>query len=284
MLVGGAWRLACAGALVGTLGASCSIDVELGLPDNRCYGEADTVVGDGETVTDPDGCNTCTCKDGDLVCTVLACSSCLDEDRPSCADMPVDDLGCYLEAECGPEGWQCVDACPCASLPMPPCAPPFEGCYYEGPFCNGEQWDCGAPICPTCVDQPVCDPPDDPLCYSEAFCNDDLGWTCQVMCPAECPDPAPECGGVSFASCMDGSWVCEGNAVCGFDVIECAPSPYPYCSSYSECGQQGWLCQESCDPIYCQDELPTCEPMGPPNCSPYPTCTSQGWLCAETCM
>lgn len=265
------------------LTSGCPVSVELKLPGS-CTDRDDAVLADGDTTLDADGCNTCTCQGGEMVCTDLACDPCKDDDVPPCADMPVDDLGCYSEAVCGPDGWQCVESCPCPTVAMPECpAPPLDGCYYEGPYCDGQQWNCGALVCPTCDDEILCDPPADPLCYIEPYCNDQLVWECQEVCEPTCDEPPPECLGVTFASCDQGTWVCEGNEFCGPEGIDCPPSPYPYCTTYMECGQSGWVCQETCDPFYCPDEMPACEPMGPANCSPYPTCSSMGWICAETC-
>jgi hypothetical protein len=280
-----AWLLVCAGGLVGTLASGCGIPVDLGFPpDNKCNGAADLVIDEGESVPDPDGCNTCTCKGGELVCTELACNPCDEAERPSCGAMPVDDTGCTLTAECGPDGWQCVDSCPCASLaPIScPAAPP--GCYYEGPFCDGQAWTCGALVCSTCEGEMLCEEPTDPGCLLEPYCDEQtLTWVCNIVCPP-CDEPMPTCGGFSVASCSEEGWACE-NETCGLQLVDCPPWKTPECQTYMECSQNGWLCQETCDPVYCPDMPPPCETIvGPPNCSYTAACTSQGWTCAESCL
>ncbi len=94
-------------------------------------------IADGETFPDEDGCNTCTCSQGELVCTGLACDPCPLELMPGCADMPVGDPSCYREAQCGPGGWICVDTCPCANATFPECPVLPNGCYQE-PICDSE--------------------------------------------------------------------------------------------------------------------------------------------------
>ncbi len=275
--------LVCAGSSVG----ACGISVELGFEPDPLPPTCDfdgVTLASGEEAPSADGCNSCTCsKDGELVCTQIGCDPCPPDEIPLCAEMPAGEVGCYLEPMCGPGGWECVDNCPCATLIAPECPLPFDGCFYDGPYCDGQQWVYGPPLCPSCPKEILCEPPQDPLCYVEPICNDQLVWDCQVVCPP-CADPPPQCGEFTVAMCEPEGWVCEGNAMCGPDVVDCPPSIYPGCSTYADCSQNGWVCQESCDPAYCPDEVPACDPGGLPNCSYFPVCSSQGWFCAESCM
>lgn len=101
---------------------------------------------DGDMKPDDDGCNTCTCIDGEWGCTLLGCGSDDGAPPPVCEDgdmMPAPD-GCNT-CECLDGAWACTDvACP-SDDGTPVCEdgdtmPAPDGC--NTCTCEGGAWLC----------------------------------------------------------------------------------------------------------------------------------------------
>lgn len=134
------------GALAGAAAAGCDPKV-IG---NESAG--DLVCEEGETKPAEDGCNTCTCADGDWACTEKACADeCVDGETKPAGD------GCNT---CG-----CVDgmwACTligCEDPPPPVCMegetmPSEDGCNTCSCTAEG-QWVCTEKACDLCGDAKV---------------------------------------------------------------------------------------------------------------------------------
>jgi len=60
--------------LIGTFALLSSLSLAACSSGESCTVDGETVE-DGETVDAEDGCNTCTCNDGTLACTEIACES-----------------------------------------------------------------------------------------------------------------------------------------------------------------------------------------------------------------
>lgn len=290
------------GLLVGSLGA-CTVDVQLGL---ECVDDSGAKRGAGEAfdlgcqacVCNGDGtlscdrsscecerngvvyesgatfaendCSECSCVDGAIVCTQVACA-CPPEpppcDRPN---LP----SCRREARCNEEAgvWECSLLCDCDDLPEPACPAPPSGCFDSGPICDGTAWYCGEIICddPCSAPPPKCDPPRDPACWTEPMCTPDsgFGWECLTYC-----------GPV--------------NQTCGGTEFDCPPSKDPSCTPFEICNADGtWSCTDDCLPL-CSSPPPSCdmEPDPGPDpepgmlCSLYPVCNpSAEWECVEYCQ
>lgn len=222
---------------------------EVDCPQPCKYGSADVPL--GMSVPARDGCNSCTCVDGSIVCTDDVCG-CDDAPTPMCAPTSA---YCFTSLVCEDDRWLCVDDCPCGDAPPPACPQPPTGCAWTGPICDAGTWSCGELICDGCASMPSCSDPMVAGCYADAWC-DGFTWQCAVGCDS-CPDAPPQ---DCFARNAD---------------IGC--TPMPYCDPI-----YGWQCGEDCGMGSCNEPQPICDYLGP-SCYGQPICLESTWYCEFVC-
>ena len=217
------WLLACSGRTANTTGPGGPCG------ENGACVDAGPLCANGETKPAGDGCNTCSCLDGQWACTLLGCPT------PECATgqtKPADD-GCNT-CSCAEGKWACTMR-PC---PTPTCIDGqtmAAGC--NNCQCSGGEWVCTGQACPTpeCTDGQTKTAPD--ACNTCSCMNGH--WACTTKaCPPPCKQgdtkPADDgcntcvCGGTGVWSCT--SATCTGPAMgtsCGgFLGATCAADEY----------------------------------------------------------
>ena len=100
--------------------------------------EGDIVLQDGESIPDSDGCNTCTCVNGTIVCTQMACPSCWGASDDASG-------GCV-----GPNGGSYPDECCDESVLCDSTGGRWDEDAACGHYYCGEQLACFAPGGPGC--------------------------------------------------------------------------------------------------------------------------------------
>lgn len=253
------------------LGCSGKTTDSTGHPGGECDGGTCPAPGrctEGATKPAGDGCNSCTCLDGDWACTLRACPT------PQCDEGESKKIDCNT-CTCTDGRWACtlVDC-----QPPPVCTdgqtmPAPDGC--NTCTCANGQWGCTEKACipPDCT--PGAMKPAGDGCNT-CSCNNGV-WLCTLKaCPAPvCMNgdtrPTDEC---NTCTCVNGQWSACTNKTC--------PAPPPG----KGCG--GWLGNTCAADEYCAytegllcgaaDASATCKPrpIECPPTTPAPVCGCDG--------
>lgn len=204
-----------AGAIVGLTLAACDLGPKkIG---EESMGEG-PVCEEGEQKEADDGCNTCTCSDGEWACTELAC------EEPVCEDGDTKMIDCNT-CGCIDGQWGCTqigcepDECAPGDTKMLDCN--TCDCTQEG------QWVCTDIACPP----EECKPGDEKMEDCNACdCTPEGIWACDTQeCPATCGDgikgEKEECDdgnvvdgdGCSNGCTLENGDVCEGGGTLTID-------------------------------------------------------------------
>jgi hypothetical protein len=199
----------------------CDLACENGLKvdENGCdLCECNPVCEDGETQDAGDGCNTCTCDNGQWACTEIACPSCpaandFDPDEIWCTDgmtyakNPQTSECCAYNSNCAaPLGWaqysnefQCVEGCEPVTCLM---------------FCQ-YGWKLDENGCEICECNPPpteCEPGESKLVEcNTCFCDSNGAWSCtELDCEACNPGDTKEADdGCNTCFCnANQEWLC----------------------------------------------------------------------------
>lgn len=262
---------------------------------------------DGETRPADDGCNTCSCIDGEWACTLMACLECTPgETRPAddgcntctctdgfgwaCTEMACtecepgtfrgSDDGCHL-CECEEDGtWACPATMDCPGYECLPGESRDEDCNTCVCDDNGF-WLCTGLACPECEPGDTFSAEDGCDCV----CDDAGFWDCDDECGE------PECAvgdviedGCEVCRCADGAWDCIvlDEEECGGDD-RCEPGAYRVSDNgchLCECDRAGaWICPDTldCPGVECLPGETRVSEDGCTDCF----CTDDGlWSCA----
>ncbi len=223
---------------------------------------------DGDTRPAGDGCNTCSCSDGEWLCSLMGCP----------------EVECITDDDCvvsGCSGELCASedmASDCEWLPEYACyADPITSCGCNDGRCGWDETDELA----ACLETPPCSPGEirdaDDGCNT-CTCTDDGGWVCSEMpCrPSEC-EPGDIGGDCGECSCDDaGRWICA-------DVdCECSTGDtmIDECGTFCECSADWvWVCTPGelcgCEPgerRHAECESCVCTDSGEWHCEEVPGC------------
>lgn len=238
----------------GCVQCSCGADGDVTCEEQPCPKPCDyegTAYAEDATFAAHDGCNSCQCLDGEVVCTEESCG-CDGATVPMCA--PISPY-CTSSPVCENDRWTCSEECPCDTAFPPACPQLPAGCAWTGPFCDGVSWSCGEVLCDGCQSMPEsCPDPMIPGCYSDSWC-DGYTWQCIVTCD-QCVDPPPaDCSSMLGMGC----------------------TATPYCDPI-----YGWQCVDDCPSPGCNETPPVCEHMDQ-NCFGMPICLEDTWYCEFAC-
>lgn len=179
-----------AGAIVGLSLAACDLGPKKIGEETMGDGP---VCEEGDKKQADDGCNTCTCSDGEWACTELAC------EEPACEEGEEKQVDCNT-CTCSEGAWGCTKVACEEPGTCTPGETKMEDC--NSCDCTAEgQWACTDAACPT----QECTPGDEKMEDCNACdCTPEGFWACDTQqCPAECGDGVVQDG----EQCDDGNQV-----------------------------------------------------------------------------